>query len=124
MALAAAVVSPVVLIVEDDEGIASAIRDALDAEGYHAIVSPNVADATKQAKLWRLSLVLLDWGLPDGSGEDVVRAIRPNDPSVPIIVISAAPESLLESQRVDASERVAKPFDLWWLIGLVRRYLG
>ena len=124
MALAAAVVPPVILVVEDDAVIASALRDALDDEGYHAIVSSTVADAARQARTSHPSLVLLDWGLPDGSGEDVVRAIRPVDPSVPIIVISAAQHSLRESQRVDAIARVAKPFELSWLMGLVRRYLG
>lgn len=115
--------APVVLIVEDDEAIASALHDALEEEGIHAVVSSTVANATRQARVSHPSLVLLDWTLPDGTGEDVVRAIRPHDPSVPIIVISAAQKSLTESQRVDASERVAKPFDLDWLIGLVRRYL-
>ena len=114
---------PVILVVEDDDDVAQAIATILSGEGYRAVVATTVAEATAQARLIRPNLVLLDWNLPDGCGEDVVRAIRPTDPSVPIIVMSGAREALQASLRVDARERLAKPFDLERLLGLVRSYL-
>lgn len=119
-----------VLIVEDDAEIAVVLRDALEHEGFRVIVAASVAEACARFAPSALagngsrapSLVLLDWNLPDGTGEDVVRAIRPVDASVPIVVMSAAREALAASARVDARERLAKPFDLERLIALVRRY--
>jgi DNA-binding response OmpR family regulator len=113
----------VVLVVEDDPDVAGAIGTLLDAEGYCSVLAATVAEATSQARLVHPNLVLLDWNLPDGCGEDVVRAIRPDDPSVPIIVMSGARDALQASLRVDARERLAKPFDLERLLSLVRSYL-
>ena len=114
---------PTILVVEDDADVGGAIATLLGSEGYRAVLAATVADAATQARLLRPNLVLLDWNLPDGCGEDVVRAIRPEDPSVPIIVMSGAREALQASLRVDARERLAKPFDLERLLALVRSYL-
>jgi len=113
-----------VLIVEDDETIAAAIRGALEDEGYDAIVAGTVAEASSEFERRTPSMILLDWNLPDGSGEDVVRAVRPRDASVPIVVMSAAHDAIVASYSVDARNRITKPFDLGRLIALVRRYCG
>jgi DNA-binding response OmpR family regulator len=116
--------APAVLVVEDDHEIAAAIREALEDEGYRAAIAGSVAEAGAHFESVRPALVLLDWNLPDGSGEDVVRAIRPRDASVPIVVMSAARDGLVASWAVDARDRLAKPFDLERLVGVVRRYCG
>jgi len=113
-----------VLIVEDDKNIAAAIRGALEDEGYAAIVAGSVAEANSHFAARAPSMILLDWNLPDGSGEDVIRAVRPRNASVPIVVMSAAREAIVASYGVDARHRLAKPFDLERLITLVRRYCG
>ena len=113
-----------VLIVEDDKIIAAAIRGALEDEGYAAIVASSVAEASSEFDRRTPSMILLDWNLPDGCGEDVVRAVRPRDASVPIVVMSAAREAIVASHGVDARNRLAKPFDLGRLVSLVRRYCG
>jgi two-component system KDP operon response regulator KdpE len=113
-----------VLIVEDDAHIAAAIRGALEDEGYTAIVAGSVAEANSRFEASTPSMILLDWNLPDGSGEDVVRAVRPRNASVPIVVMSAARDAIVASYGVDARDRLAKPFDLGRLVSLVRRYCG
>lgn len=113
-----------VLIVEDDPQIAAAIRGALEDEGYDAEIASTVAEAHRLFEARRPALILLDWNLPDGSGEDVVRAVRPRDASVPIVVMSAARDAIVASYGVDARERLAKPFELDRLVTLVRRYCG
>ncbi len=113
-----------VLIVEDDAQIAGAIRGVLEDEGYEVIVASSVDQATRSFAEKTPALILLDWNLPDGSGEDVVRAVRPHDASVPIVVMSAAREAIVESYAIEARERLAKPFDLDRVVMLVRRYLG
>lgn len=113
-----------ILIVEDDEQIAAAIAGALEDEGYDARVAGSVREANMLFEERAPSMILLDWNLPDGSGEDVVRAVRPRNASVPIVVMSAAREAIVASYSVDARDRLAKPFDLERLIALVRRYCG
>ena len=113
-----------ILIVEDDPQIAAAIQGALEDEGYDARVAGNVAEASSMFSESAPSMILLDWNLPDGSGEDVVRAVRPRNASVPIVVMSAARDAIVASYAVDARDRLAKPFDLDRLVALVRRYCG
>jgi two-component system, OmpR family, phosphate regulon response regulator PhoB len=113
-----------ILIVEDDPQIAAAIQGALEDEGYDARVAGNVAEASAMFTERAPSMILLDWNLPDGSGEDVVRAVRPRNSSVPIVVMSAARDAIVASYAVDARDRLAKPFDLDRLVALVRRYCG
>ncbi|MGZ3473374.1 MAG: response regulator [Polyangiales bacterium] len=113
-----------VLVIEDDPLVASAIRNVLEEEGYRAEIARNVSEANACFAQRLPALILLDWNLPDGSGEDVVRAVRPLDASVPFVVMSAIRDSLVDSYAIEASERLAKPFDLDRLVSLVRRYLG
>ena len=110
------------LLVEDDADIAETLSAVLESEGFRTLVAGTVAAATVEAKRASPAVIVLDWNLPDGTGEDVVRAVRPGLPSVPILVISGAQRSLDDSLRVDARERIAKPFDLARVVELVRRY--
>ena len=113
-----------ILIVEDDPEIAVAIQGALEDEGYQAHIAGSVAEANTMFEAHAPSMILLDWNLPDGSGEDVVRAVRPRNASVPIVVMSAARDAIVASYSVDARDRLAKPFELDRLVALVRRYCG
>jgi DNA-binding response OmpR family regulator len=113
-----------VLIVEDDAQIAKAIHGALEDEGFEAEIAASVAEAGRAFEARRPAMILLDWNLPDGSGEDVVRGVRGRDASVPIVVMSAARDAIVASYAVDARDRLAKPFDLERLVTLVRRYCG
>lgn len=117
----ATVASGPILVVEDDALIAGAIRGALEDEGFHAIVARSVAEATARFDEVAPSLILLDWNLPDGSGEDVLRAVRPRA-SVPVVVMSAQREAIRASWAFDTRERLAKPFDLDRVVALARRY--
>lgn len=113
-----------ILVVEDDPLVASSVKGVLEDEGYEAEIAGSVAEANARFLARAPALILLDWNLPDGSGEDVVRAVRPRDASVPIVVMSAQREAIVDSYAVEARERLSKPFDLERLLALVRRYLG
>ena len=113
-----------VLVVEDDAMIAAAIRGALEDEGYEVDVAGTVAEANTLFERRPPAMILLDWNLPDGSGEDVVRAVRPLNPSVPIVVMSAARDAIVASYAIEARDRLSKPFELERLVALVRRYCG
>ena len=65
-----------ILLVEDDDTIASGLRYALEQEGYALTLAATVADALEALKQHSFTLLLIDLGLPDGSGFDVCRAAR------------------------------------------------
>jgi two-component system, OmpR family, response regulator RegX3 len=113
-----------ILIVEDEESITTPLAEALERDGFHAEVAHTVADGLAKGRTARPDLVLLDIGLPDGSGLDVCRELRATS-SVPIIILSARGE---EADRVvglelGADDYVVKPFSARELIARIRAVL-
>ena len=113
-----------ILLVEDEESITTPLAEALERDGFHAVVAHTVADGLAKGRSVRPDLVLLDIGLPDGSGLDVCRALRSSS-NVPIIILSARGE---EADRVvglelGADDYVVKPFSARELIARIRAVL-
>jgi two-component system KDP operon response regulator KdpE len=111
----------VVLIIEDDQAIQNILRMMFEANGFRAVVAGTAARGEQDARLHRPDVVVVDLGLPDRDGLDVITAIRTWSP-VPIIVLSAR---TAESQRLMAFERgaddyVIKPFSGPELLARVR----
>jgi DNA-binding response OmpR family regulator len=113
-----------ILLVEDEESITTPLAEALERDGFKAEVAHTVADALARARALRPDLVLLDIGLPDGSGLDVCRELRASS-NVPIIILSARGE---ETDRVvglelGADDYVVKPFSAREVIARIRAVL-
>jgi two-component system response regulator RegX3 len=113
-----------ILVVEDEESITIPLAEALDRDGFNAEVVHTVEDALGRGRTLRPDLVLLDIGLPDGSGLDVCRELRSSS-SVPIIILSARGE---EADRVvglelGADDYVVKPFSAREVIARIRAVL-
>jgi two-component system, OmpR family, response regulator RegX3 len=113
-----------ILLVEDEESITTPLAEALERDGFHAEVAHTVADGLAKGRSIRPDLVLLDLGLPDGSGLDVCRGLRASS-NVPIIILSARGE---EADRVvglelGADDYVVKPFSARELIARIRAVL-
>jgi two-component system, OmpR family, response regulator RegX3 len=113
-----------ILLVEDEESITTPLAEALERDGFHAEVAHTVADGLAKGKAVRPDLVLLDIGLPDGSGLDVCRELRATS-TVPIIILSARGE---EADRVvglelGADDYVVKPFSAREVIARIRAVL-
>ncbi|MBO1269630.1 response regulator [Arthrobacter cavernae] len=110
-----------VLIVEDEAQIARAMQINLHAHGYQAITVANGADAVRAAAQQPVDIVVLDLGLPDMDGVDVIRRIR-GWSSMPIIVLSArhASEDKVEALDAGADDYVTKPFGLDELLARLR----
>jgi two-component system KDP operon response regulator KdpE len=102
---------PVVLIVEDDQGIQDVLRFLAEANGMQ-VVAANTCDlAIREAESHRPDLAIVDLGLPDRDGIHVIQKIRAWS-HLPIIVLSAR---MHESQKraafdAGADDYVAKPF--------------
>lgn len=108
-----------VLLVEDDESVAQALKRGLERYGFSVTWVDTGADALNQSELYEV--VLLDLGLPDLDGLDVCRQLREGS-DVPIIVISARSD---EADRVvglelGADDYVSKPFGVREVIARIR----
>jgi two-component system, OmpR family, KDP operon response regulator KdpE len=113
-----------VLVVEDEPEIRAIVRVLLEGEGYRVAEAENAERALIAARTEKPDLVLLDLGLPDGDGLQVVRGIRAWSP-MPIVVLSAR---TLEEQKVlaldaGADDYVTKPFSAPELLARARAAL-
>jgi len=111
---------PLVLVVDDDEDIADSISDVLRGGGYDVAQVGDGAQALAAAARARPSLVLLDWRLPnEPAGNALVRKLRDVHGHLPVVVLSADPQSLHEARAAQVSDYLPKPFDVNDLLALV-----
>ncbi|MEU7815482.1 response regulator [Pseudonocardia sp. NPDC049154] len=110
-----------VLVVDDDPAIARALRINLTAQGYHVTLAGDGATALRAAADRHPDVVVLDLGLPDLDGADVIAGIRGWSP-VPIIVLSARTDSGEKVAALDAGadDYVTKPFGMDELLARLR----
>jgi len=104
---------PLILVVEDDDETRAAIVRVLRAQGYRIAEAPDGRTATERWEARRPDLVLLDLGLPDMDGLQLVRRMR-RDAATPILILSGRYE---EREKVEALDRgaddyVTKPFGM------------
>ncbi len=114
------------LLVEDDPAIARTTAYALEREGFTVSHSLTLTDARAQLRSAPPDLLVLDIGLPDGSGLDLCRELRQRD-TLPILVLSAQGEEIdrVLGLELGADDYVTKPFSPRELVarvkGLLRR---
>jgi two-component system KDP operon response regulator KdpE len=115
---------PSVLVVDDDPQIRKFLRVSLEASGYDVIEARLGADAVKRVALERPSLVILDLGLPDVDGQEVIERLR-EWTETPIIVLSARSAEREKVRALDAgaNDYVVKPFGVLELLARVRALL-
>ena len=106
------------LLVEDDPTLGLSLRLALTAQGHEVQVAPNLASA-RDAK--PSDLVMLDLGLPDGDGLELVHEMRKRGDITPILVLTARATlaDRCEGLRHGADDYLTKPFDLPELVARV-----
>ena len=113
-----------ILMVEDEPSITEPLAEALDREGFDTRVAGTVAEALEAASEELPDLVLLDVGLPDGSGYDVARALREKS-KVPIIMLTARGEETdrIVGLELGADDYVVKPFSAREVAARIRAVL-
>lgn len=113
-----------VLVVEDDPNIASFLERGLSAEGHSVTVAPTGADARRWVRSLGadLDLVLLDLGLPDERGQDVLRSMRAAGVTTPVIVLTAQDDLSDKVAGLDAgaNDYMTKPFAFDELLARMR----
>ena len=114
-----------VLIVEDDEAIASSVAYSLDRAGYRTLRAGDGAQALRLFRQQRPDLVILDLMLPQMDGWRVTEELRREDPRVPVIVCSARTSEFdrVHGLEMGADDYVTKPFSMKELLARVQAHL-
>ena len=102
-----------ILLVEDDDATRMSVAANLSAHGYRVAEAIDVRSALDSWELRRPDVILLDLGLPDADGLDVIRRVR-RDATTPILVLSArdAEPDKVAALEIGADDYVTKPFGL------------
>lgn len=113
-----------ILVVEDDEDVALVEQRALETEGYDVTVCPTGRSAIDTYDASLPDLIILDHGLPDIAGDQVIAHVRERS-QIPIIVVTgrAATEAAVSSFDLGVDDYVVKPFDTAELMARVRAVL-
>ena len=113
-----------VLIVEDDSGIRDVLRVLLSASNYRVVEAETAARGEIEARAHKPDLLLVDLGLPDRDGLELIRSVR-SWSAVPVIVLSArtAEEQKIAALDAGADDYVTKPFAAAELLARVRAAL-
>lgn len=117
-------VKPKILIIEDEPNIASFMSTILSANDYTVLRSVSGADGLMMASSHCPDVILLDLGLPDMDGKEIIRNIRQWS-QMPIIVVSARTQEYDKVEALDmgADDYVTKPFGTSELLARVRTAL-
>lgn len=112
---------PLILVVEDDSSVKNLITTTLKAHNYRYLTAPNGESAILEASSHNPDIVLLDLGLPDIDGGEVIKKIRTWS-NMPIIVISARSEDTDKIDALDAGadDYLTKPFSVEELLARLR----
>lgn len=115
---------PLILIVDDERQIRRFLRAALGTQGYRLTEAGGVQEAIAAATSCHPDLVILDLGLPDGDGIEVVRALR-DWSDVPILILSVRGQEADKIAALDAGadDYLTKPFSTGELLARIRAAL-
>ncbi|MDZ5461166.1 two-component system response regulator KdpE [Azohydromonas lata] len=116
--------TPRILIVEDEAEIRRFVGLALEREGFDAYQADTLQRGLIEAATRRPDMVVLDLGLPDGDGVDLIRQLR-GWSGVPVLVLSARTDEADKVQALDAGadDYLIKPFGVGELLARVRAHL-
>jgi len=100
------------LVVEDEIGIASFLKQGLEEEGYDVVVANDGEAGLKMASSQNPDLILLDWMLPKLSGLEVCNSFRKSNSTTPIIFLTAKDtvQETIEGLKAGANDYIKKPF--------------
>lgn len=113
-----------ILVVDDEPAIRRLLRSTLGVQDYTVLEAASVVQALEVLAREKVDLIILDLGLPDGDGFEVIKKLRP-DSQVPIIVLSSRDDESGKVQALDAGadDYVTKPFGVEELVARIRAAL-
>lgn len=113
--------APVVVVIEDDPPMRRFLRTGLGSQGFQVFEAETGRQGLTEAGVRKPDLIILDLGLPDLDGVDIVRAVR-GWTSLPIIILSArdAEQDKIAALDAGADDYLTKPFGLGELLARIR----
>lgn len=114
--------SVTILVVDDEPPIRKLLRVGLTAEGYSIVEAPNARTAVQLVSESPPDLILLDLGLPDMQGHDLLAKWRENHVDLPIIILSSRTDEagIVRALELGADDYVTKPFGTRELVARIR----
>jgi nitrogen regulation protein NR(I) len=112
-----------ILLIEDDSAIATTLRRILTDESYDIVIETTGEAGLARVKNEVFDVVITDLKLPGMSGLELVRALHPEKPRLPILMMTAhgTTESAIEAIQAGAFEYLLKPFEMPELLKLVKQ---
>lgn len=119
-------VTPHILLVEDDLSVAQVISSALSAEAMKVVSCTSVDERNRQLSSHKFDLLITDVGLGEADGIDTLGSVKAINPDIPIIVISAQNtlDTAVRASETGAFEYFPKPFDLDEMVEAVQQALN
>jgi DNA-binding response OmpR family regulator len=111
------------LIVEDEPRIAAFVEKGLRSEGFATALAPDGDSALEKSLSGEFDLVILDLGLPDMDGLDVLTELRKWDSSVAVVVLTARDDAAVAALDAGADDYLTKPFSFDELLARIRARL-
>ena len=101
-----------ILLVEDDQRLATMVQDYLGEAGYSVTIAPNGADALLKQKSGEFNAIILDLMLPDMDGLEICKTVRVND-NIPILMLTAKGDAMdrVVGLELGADDYLPKPFE-------------
>src|SRR3954453_7792292 len=117
---------PHILVADDEKSIRLMLETGLALNGFRVTTVRTGREALEAATSGEFDAVLSDIYMPDGSGLELVDALPPTRPNLPIILVTAQGSLEVAVQAVErgASDFIGKPFDISAVVELLRRYLA
>ena len=114
-----------ILLVEDDSALATAVVEALTKRAIDVDTAENAEDAWQMMGVAQYAAALLDLGLPDGSGLDLIARLRAAKNPLPVLVTTArgAPQDRVAGLNLGADDYIVKPFDIDELVARLHAVL-
>jgi len=114
-----------ILVVEDKESMLDMLKQTLEAEGYLVITAKDGTEGIRKLSDERIGLVVTDLKLPKKDGFDVLKAVKQENPLLPVIVMTAfgTIETAVRAVKDGAYDFLTKPFDTDHMLVLIKRAL-
>lgn len=115
-----------ILVVEDDQALAEALKDTLLLAGYSVVMAENGRQALIELESNDINLIVSDINMPQMSGDVLLKRVKTLYPDIPIMLMTAygTIEQAVDAMRDGAVDYMVKPFEAEVLINMVSRYVG
>lgn len=111
-----------ILVVDDESPIRKLLRVGLSTQGYTVLEAGNAWSAIEQVRLTRSDLIILDLGLPDLSGHELLRRWRDEGLELPVIILSSRTDEkgIVDALELGADDYITKPFGMNEIVARIR----